>query len=175
MVLITGWFVQTNSCPPCGKLRSSRTSQNNSQNSDPQNSQNSNSQNSDSQTSTDSQQVSLLFFFCPPLNLYLGMLCCYGIIMYVMHFSNTCTCTVCSETCDVHLTMFICTYMYSQSSLSRHSHKRTALLTAALSTKPFLNSSSYKLYKLHIAISIHLQLRTHFLLPEGVRLQELLR
>ncbi|KAJ7393406.1 Tumor protein 63 [Desmophyllum pertusum] len=32
------------SCPPCGKLRSSRTSQNNSQNSDPQNSQNSNSQ-----------------------------------------------------------------------------------------------------------------------------------
>ena len=61
--------------------------------------------------------------------------------------------------------------IYSQSSLSGHSCKWTAPLTAAL-TKPCLNSSScvQTLY-LHIPVSGQLQLRTLFLLPEGVRLR----
>ena len=63
--------------------------------------------------------------------------------------------------------------IYSRSSLSGHSHKWTALLMAAL-TNLHLNSSSYKLYNnLHILVSDQLQLRTLFLLPEGVRLQKL--
>ena len=53
---------------------------------------------------------------------------------------------------------------YTVEDLKRHSCKLTALLMATL-TKPYLNSSSYKLCTSHTAISGQLQLLSLFLLP----------
>lgn len=57
---------------------------------------------------------------------------------------------------------------YSRSSLSGHTHKRTALLMAALTTSRLNNSPLTRI----ISLSGQFQLHTLFPLPKGVRLQE---